>query len=195
MCRIGALHRERLRGGVIRALFAEGRILRRTHRGGQPQASVASEHRVVIVDARIPDAIHAPVGRWLKCVERRGMSWPEAERHARISHRRLERRRHVLHWIEDRKNVRAVLWRSDQRTVCVDRREASIARDQIVEVLLLVHPVAQGDDDVALDTLRPWRFGKGELAFRNAIDPVAVVGERQITQSGELTEHLRAGLT
>jgi hypothetical protein len=70
-----------------------------------------------------------------------------------------------------------------------------IARDQIVEVLLLVHPVAQGDNDVALDTLRPWRLGKRELALRNSVDPVAVVGERHVAESRELTEHLRAGLT
>ena len=67
------------------------------HRRRQPQPAVAAEHRVVVVGPRVPDALAAPVGRRLQRVERGGVPGPEAERHARIAHRRRERRRDVLH--------------------------------------------------------------------------------------------------
>ena len=194
MWRIGAIHRERLRRRMVRARLAERRVLGAAHRGGQPQPAVAPEHRVVVVDARLPDALAAPVGRRLQRIERRRMAGPEVERHLRIAHRRLERRRGVLDRIEDRQHVGAVLRRSEERAVRVDGREAPIARDQIVQVLLLVHPVAQRDDDVALDALRARRLGERQLAFGDAIGPVAVVGERDVAEAGQLAEHLLAGL-
>ena len=54
---------------------------------------------------------------------------------------------------------------------------APIARDQVVQVLLLVHPVAQRDDDVALGALGAARAAVRQLALRDAIGPVAVVLE------------------
>ena len=122
------------------------------------------------------------------------MAGAEAERHARIAHRRRERRRHVLDRIENRQHVGAVLRRSEQRSVGVDGREAAVAGDQIVQILLLVHPVAQRDDDVALDALRPRRLGERQLALGDAIRPVAVVGERHVAEVRQLAEHLLPGL-
>ena len=71
---------------------------------------------------------------------------------------------------------------------------AAVARDQIVQVLLLVHPVAQRDDDVALDALRPLRLRVRQLALGDAVGPVAEVLERRIAEVGQLAEHLLAGL-
>src|SRR4029450_8879194 len=100
-----------------------------------------------------------------------------------------------FHWIEDRQNIGAVLWRSHQWTVPVHRGESPIACDEVVQVLLVVHPITQRDDDIAFDALRPWRLGKGQFAFRDAIDPVAVVGKRHIAEPREGSEHLLSRLT
>ena len=123
------------------------------------------------------------------------MAGAEVERHLRIAHRRPEDGGDVLHRVEDRDVVGAVLRRAVQRTVAIHRREAAIAGDEVVQVLLVVHPVAQRDDDVALHALRPLRLGERQLALGDAIGPVAVVGERHLAQSVQLPEHHRAGLT
>ena len=63
----GAIHRERLGRRMIRipALQNAGLSAPRTG-GGQPEPPVAPEHRVVVVDARLPDPLGAPVGRRLE---------------------------------------------------------------------------------------------------------------------------------
>ncbi len=186
----GAIHRKRLRRRMIRSRLAPRRVVGAAHRRRKPEPAVAPEHRVVVVDARLPDALAAPVGRRLQRIERRRVSRTEVERHLRIPHRRLEGRRHVLHRIEDRHRVRAVLGRPEQRPVGVDRRVPAIARDEIVEIVLLVHPVAQRDDDVAFDALRPRRLGERQFALGDAIGPVAEVGERHLAEVVQLVEHL-----
>ena len=192
----GALHRERLGRRMIRSRLAEGRILGAAHRRGQPQPPVASEHRVVVVDARFPDPLAAPVGRRLQRVERRGVPGTEAERHAAD---RAPARLNVVATFFTGSRIGSVseLYSGEpiERAVGVDRGIAPVAGDQVVQVLLLVHPVAQRDDDVALHALRPRRLGKRQLALGDAIGPVAVVGERQLAQVGQLIEHLLARLT
>ena len=58
----GAVHREGLRRRVIRAGLAERGVVGAAHRRREPQPAVAPEHRVVVVDARLPDALAGPVG-------------------------------------------------------------------------------------------------------------------------------------
>ena len=56
-----------------------------------------------------------------------------------------------------------------------------------MQVVLLVHPVAQRDDDVALDALRPLRLGVRQLALGDAVGPVAEVLERRAAEiAGQL---------
>ena len=62
----GAIDREQLRRRMRRACAAERGVLRRAHRRRQPHAPVAIEHRVVVVRARVPDALVAPVRRRLQ---------------------------------------------------------------------------------------------------------------------------------
>ena len=156
----GAFHREGFGRRMIRSRFAEGRILSTAHRGGQPDAPVAPEHGVVVVDARLPDPLAPPVSGGLQRIESCGMTRTEIERHAGVAHRSDERGRDVLHRIENRQSVGAVLGRSDNGAVTINRREAAIACNQIVQILFVVHPVAERDDDVALDALRSRRLGK-----------------------------------
>ena len=114
-------------------------------------------------------------GDGMQRLQRRRVTRAEAERHVRIAHRRVERRRRVLDRIEDGHEVRAVLRRPEERPVAVDRGIALVARDEVVQVMLLVHPVAQRDDDIALDALRPLRLGVRQLAFGDAVGPVAEI--------------------
>src|SRR4029453_17726752 len=44
---VGALKREHLRRWMLRALFAKGRIVRRTNPRGKPHAPLLVEHRIV----------------------------------------------------------------------------------------------------------------------------------------------------
>src|SRR5438552_2600633 len=57
--------------------------------------------------------------------------------------------------------------------------------------MLLGAPFPGGDHNVALDALRPFWLGEGQLAFRNAVGPVAVVLVRRAAEvAGELRRHL-----
>ena len=107
------------------------------------------------------------------------MARAETERRVFVANRRAEDRRRVLDWIEDRNVVRAVFRRTVERSVGVDGRVALVGRDQIVQVVLVVHPVAQRDDDVALDTLRPRWLRERQLALGDALGPVPEVLERR----------------
>src|SRR5207248_8013236 len=59
---IVALDRERLGRRMLRAFSAERRIVRTAYRGREPHAALPVEHRVVVVDLRIPDLLVAPIG-------------------------------------------------------------------------------------------------------------------------------------
>ena len=58
-----------------------------------------------------------------------------------------------------------------------------------MQVLLLVVPVPQRDNDVPFDTLRPRRFGKWQFALGDPVNPIAVVFKRQVAEPGQLAEH------
>ena len=190
----GAFHRESPRRRMVRSRFAEGRILGTAHRGRQPDPPVAPEHRIVVVDARLPDPLAPKVSGGLQRIESCGMTRTEIERHAGVAHRSDERGRDVLHRIENRQSVGAVLGRSNKRAVTIHRREATIARNQIVQILFVVHPVAERDDDVALDALWSRRLGKRQFPHGNPIRPVTVVGERHLAEVVQLVQHLRTRL-
>ena len=193
---VRSLERKQLGGRVIGALLAERRVVGPAYGGGEPEPAGLVEHRVVVVDPRVPDGLRAPVGGRLHRGERRGVAWTEAQRHVGIPHRRPVGRRRILDRIQNRQRVRAVLGRPVERAVRIDRRVPSIARDQVVQVVLLVHPVAQRDDDIALDTLGPRRPGVRQLPLRNAIGPFAEVLERNTGELvRELAGHLLSGLT
>ena len=65
--------------------------------------------------------------------------------------------------IEDGHVVRTQLERTVEQTFRVHRRIAAIGRDNVVQVRLGIGPVPPGDDDVALEALRP-RRGRRQLA-------------------------------
>ena len=194
MCRDRPVQRERLRRRMLGALLAERRVLPAAYRCGHPELAVLAEHRVVVVDARFPDPLVAPVRRRLRRIEPGGVARAQVERHLRVTYRRLERRGDVLDGVQDRDEIGAVLGRPVERAVRVHGREATVAGDEIVQVVLLGHPVAEGDDDVPLHALGPGRLGERQLALGDAFGPVAEVGERRVAQVRELAEHHLAGL-
>ena len=97
--------------------------------------------------------------------------------------------------VEDRHDVGRILGRAEQRAVGVDGRVAAVARDEVVQIVLLVEPVPGGDDDVALDALRPLRLRLRQLALGDAVRPLAVILERHAAElAGQEVDHLLAGL-
>ena len=180
--------------GWRRALLAEVRIVRHVAGRGEPDAALPVDHRVVVVGLAVPDVLLAPIGRGPEDLDRAGVAGPERQRHVGRG-RQHEVRRHVLDRIEDRHVVAGVLALPVQRPVAVDGRIAPVGRDQIVQILLGVVPVAQRDDDVALDALRPRRLGKRQLALRDALGPVAEILERHAAElTGGDGDHVLAGL-
>ena len=84
---------------------------------------------------------------------------------------------------------------SRRRAVRVHGRETAVAGDEIMEVVLLGHPVAEGDDDVPLHSLGTRRLGKRQLALGDAVGPIAEVRERRVAEVRELAEHHLPRLT
>src|SRR4029077_6368297 len=123
------------------------------------------------------------------------MSRAEGLRHVGAFRRRDVadlRRFRIEHW----QTIGRILRRAVKRTMTVHRGIALVGRNQVVEILLLVAPVPRRYDDVALDALRPRRFGEWQLALSNAIGPVAEILERHAPElAGERIDHLRRGLT
>ena len=161
----------------------------------EPDAALPVEHRVVVVGLAVPDVLLAPIGRGPQDLDRAGVAGPERQRHVGRG-RQHEVRRDVLHRIEDRHVVAGMLALPVQRPVGVDGRIAPVAGDQVVQILLVVVPVAQRDDDVALDALRPRRLGNRQLALRDALGPVAEILERHAAElTGGDGDHVLAGLS
>ena len=154
---VGAVERKLHGRGVARALLAERRVVRHVARRREPDAALPVEHRVVVVGPAVPDVLLAPIGRGPQDLDRAGVAGPERQRHVGRG-RQHEVRRDVLHRIEDRHVVAGVLALPVHRPIGVDGRIAPVAGDQVMQILLVVVPVAQRDDDVALDTLRPRRL-------------------------------------
>src|SRR5262249_35012929 len=80
--------------------------------------------------------------------------------------------------------------------VRVDRRVAPVGGDQIMQVSLWIAPFPRGDDDVAFNTLRPWRLGVRQLALGDAIGPITEVLEWGAPKiSGQGIHHQGCGLS
>ena len=116
------------------------------------------EHRIVVVGAGVPELLVAPIGRRLQRLDARRHGPARATPACRIAHRHLEERHLVGLRIEDRHVVGRVFRRAVQRAVGVDRRIAPVGRDQVVQVFVRRRPFPRGDDDIALDALRPRRL-------------------------------------
>ena len=188
------LDRVDLRRREIRSRQTVGGILAAACGCREPHAALAIHHRVVIVDARIPDLFVVPIGGRRHRQQRRRMSRPEAERHLRIQHGRMEDRRGVLHRIEYRQVVGAVFRRSVERPVRVDGRLAFVRRDDVVQVMLVVAEALERDDDVPLDALRTLRLGARQLALGDAIGPVAEQLRAERAEREQLLRHLLSRL-
>src|SRR5712671_5745968 len=65
-----------------------------------------------------------------------------------------------------------------------------------MQILLLVHPVAERDDDVAFHALRAWRLALRDLALLDPFRPIAEIFERgaaEITRAD--LDHRHSALT
>ncbi len=159
--------------GMIRTFPAEGRIRRPPHARGEPDPALLVEHRIVRARLAVPDRLRSPIrGRRHRVVLRR--------RRLRIADRHSHFARRMPHRIQDRHEIRALLGRSVNQSVGVDRGIALVARNLIVEISRGTRPVPQADDDVALQALRPFGPRGGQLARGDPIGPV-----------GELPQHAR----
>ena len=159
---------------MIGACLAERPILRRTPRR-PATARLPPGHRNVAVLARLPDALAAPRRRGLQRIERGRVSRPEAERHA-VS--RTGAWNAVATFFDgvDNRSTSERHRRPDTGPFAFTVGSVGRSRSDPA-VPLLVHPVTQRDDDIALDALWPRRLGKRQPAFRDASRPVTVVGE------------------
>ncbi len=190
-----SLEGEQLRGWMFRSLPAEVWGLDSADCGGHPHASRTVEHGVVVVHPRVPDDLVTPIRRRLERLDRRRMARSQADWHARITHGRLECGRRVVLDVQDRNLVRAVPRRSEQRAVHVHRRVPLVARDEIVQVVLLVHPVAERDDDVPLDALGAGRLRVRQLAPGDPVGPFRQIPDGRATHLIRgLVDHLLARL-
>ena len=178
--------------GIVRALPAERRRAGRVIGPGHPDPALGIEHVVVIVEPRVPDLLHAPIGRSRHRLLDRGMARPE-----RLGHTRPLRRRDVgdLRRSSDRAPAgdRSHIRSSRTAAVGIDRRIALVGRDQVVKIFLVVAPIPGRDHDIALDALRPRRLGARQLALGDAIGPVAEIFERHAAEfAGEQIDHQSA---
>ena len=185
---VGLLDREELGRRMVRSLLAEVRIRGRTHARGEPDPPLLVKHRVVHARLAVPDRVRPPVRR-----RRRGVLVRRGR--VGITHEHPDLRRLVLHGIEHREEIRALLGSAVDHPVGVDPRVALVRRDLVVQVVLGAGPVPERDDDVALHSLRPGRRGRRELARGDSIGPV---GEERGGPLGveppEIVQHLRHGL-
>ena len=55
--------------------------------------------------------------------------------------------------------------------------------------MLLVHPVPQCHDDIALDPLRPLRLSVRQFASSHAVSPIRQILDRKGTHPGQLAHH------
>ena len=180
---------------MLRALLAPGRIVHAAHGRGEPHPALVVEHGVVLVGLGVPQHLVAPVGRRLRRLDRAGVARSERHRHVGIGHRHLEVRHLVRLRIEDRHVVGRILGRAVERAVGIDRRLAPVRRDQVVQVLVGRRPFPRGDDDVALEPLRPRRLVLRQLALGDAVGPVAEILVRHAAElAGDPVGHHLAGL-
>src|SRR2546427_461092 len=141
---------------MVRALFAEVRICRRTNPRGEPNPTFLVHHRVMVAGLAVPDRLLAPIGRGAHRRVLRG--W-----RLRIAYRVFHFHCGVALRVEDWNEIRALLGGPVELAVSVDRGLAPIGRNLIVEVGRRPAPVPQGEHDIALDSLWPRGLREGKL--------------------------------
>ena len=146
------LQRRDLRGRMIAALLAIGRVRVRADARGKPDAALLVDHRVVVAGVAVPDRLFGPVGRRPERQTGRG-------RRLRIAIRMFDHARRVRDRIEPRHVVGALLRRPVDPAVGIDGRLAFVGRHRVMQVMLRRRPVPRRDHDVALDALRALRLG------------------------------------
>src|SRR5690242_12743151 len=67
--------------------LAERRIVEAAYRSRHPEATFAVEHRVVVVEARVPNRAVAPIGRGHRRPLGRGVAVAERQLHVGIAYR------------------------------------------------------------------------------------------------------------
>ena len=132
--------REYLCRRVIGALLAERRIVHAAHGGRQPDPALLVEHRVMVVGARIPEFLLAPIGRRHQRLDAGGVSRTQRFRHLGIGNRHLEERDLVGLRVKDRHVVGGIFRRAVKRPLGVDRRIAPVRRDQVVQIFVRRRP-------------------------------------------------------
>ncbi len=160
------LHREQLRGRVIRTLAAERRRLLLADARRHPDAPVLIEHRIVHRGLAVPDHLAAPIGRRQPREVARHREGPP--RRIGVARRRLEIGHRMRLRIEDRKIVGGIFGRAVDRAPGIDSRVALVGRDLVMQVGLGIAPVPQRHHDVALDALRPLRLRRRQRAGGDA---------------------------
>jgi len=154
---VGALDGKDLCRRMIRALPAEGRVRLPSHARGEPDPAFLVEHRVVRARLAVPDRLRSPIrgGRHRVSLRRRCL---------RIAHRHSYFARRMPFGVQYRHEIRTLLGRSVNQSAGVDLGVALVARDLVVQIGDGARPIPQGDDDVALQALRPIGLREGQLA-------------------------------
>ena len=161
----GTLHGSKLcrRKGGPR--LAERRVVVGTDASGKPQAPALIEHGIVNRGVAVPDGLIAP--------HRRGIQRLRLARRIGIAILNLQLADRVVHRIEHRQIVAALLGRSVDQTVGVYLWIALVGGDLVVQISFRIGPVPLRDHHVALDALRPGRRLRRQLAVRDPGGPIA----------------------
>ena len=139
---------------MTRTRLAERGVLRRTNTRRDPDTTLSVEHRVVHVGLAVPDRLRPPIRR------RDGHLLLRHWAGARVTECDWDTTRRMSLRIEHRHVVGACLEHGVERTIRIHSWIAAIGRDEIVQINFRICPVPHGDDDVALDSLRPRRSGR-----------------------------------
>ena len=185
---VGAFDGKDLRRRMIRPFSAEGRVRRPAHARGEPDPALLVEHRVVRARLAVPDRRRPPVRRRRHRVVLR-------RRRLRIADRHFYFARRMLHRVEDRNEIRALLGRPVDQSIGIDRGIALVARDLVVQVGGGPAPVPQADDDIALQALRPLGPRGRQLARGDPIGPIGKLTEHPLSvEPADVVRHVGHGL-
>src|SRR6266498_4657562 len=121
---VGLLEREHFGRRMVRALFAEIQICRRTDPRGKPNSTFLIHHRVMVAGLAVPDRLLSPI--WGGAHRRilRG-------RRLRIAYRVFYFRRGVPFRVQDWDEIRALLGGPVEYAVGVDGGLAPVSRNLI----------------------------------------------------------------
>src|SRR5215475_9364960 len=135
--------RKEFRRWMVRAFFAEGRIIRRTNSGGNPDSALFVEHRVMNRGLTFPNAFRSPIRRRREHQRIRPCDGYSVRR-VRIAYWHSDLGRPMTNGIENRHKIRAVLGRTIDQAIGVDGWIALVAGDLVVQISFGCGPVPQG---------------------------------------------------